>query len=92
MGLGLEEEKWRWAGRVARYDHKRWAIQAMLWQPKESPQAKGRRPEGQRKRWCDDIVQFMRSKGMDVDQWSWRHHAANQQLWESLENEFCVTV
>ena len=34
----------------------------------------------------------MKSKGFDVDQSNWVHHAADQQLWNSLENEFCLTV
>ena len=80
---------WRWAARVAAYSPTRWAWKAMSWQPEMSPRAKGRLPQGQRKRWCDDIVHFLRTKGISTDAETWMQHAADESLWAQLEEEFC---
>ena len=52
--------KWRWAQRVATHSHLRWTRLAAAWEPEvHDNRTAQRRHGGQRKRWCDDISQFI---------------------------------
>jgi len=86
--LGLESwvatcrrRKFRWAGRLASSDNETWAFRTLM---REPPSAKRmqRRP---RRRWLDDITEFVVAKGYSIP---WHVLACNTELWHKLEEEF----
>ena len=81
---------WQWAGRAARFDKTRWAWRALIWQPSTSLRAKGRRPAGLRKRWSDDIVHFLKAKGLETCHANWFQCAVGADQWQAWEEEFCT--
>ena len=62
-------EKWKWAGHVARLNDNRWTKRITVWQPKYGKRSRGR----QVKRWRDDIVQM---KGI-----TWGRDAGQRDDW-----------
>ena len=86
--LGLEgwvttcgREKFRWAGRLAALDHETWAFRTLQWEPALATR-KQRRP---RRRWIDDIVEFLRVHHFESP---WHELACDAELWRSLEDGF----
>ena len=65
-------QAWKWAGHVTRMTDNRWTVRALCWSPP------GTRAVGRpRKRWTDDIEDFMYSKASGLDEkrlrFMWRH-------------------
>ena len=78
---------WTWAARVASYDDFRWARRALEWCPATtSPLC--RRQARPRKRWDQDIVDFLVSTGYDTAATTWIHVAQDSKLWTSLADQF----
>jgi hypothetical protein len=69
------EQKWRWAGNVARFDDNRWSKISEGWEPK-SKRHRGRPA----KRWKDDIV--------EVGSIFWRKKAQRRENWKNMETAF----
>jgi hypothetical protein len=60
------QKSWRMASRVAEHDPTRWTWRALHWQPGENPRQRGQRQQGgQRKRWEDDFVKFLKQNSPD---------------------------
>ena len=64
-------QKWKWAGHVARMHDNRWTQRVTDWQPRNGKRSRGR----QTRRWRDDIVQ---QKGM-----AWSRAAKDRERWRT---------
>ena len=51
----IKQDKWRWAGHVAKRNDHRWTIRLTEWQPREGKRRRGR----QKRRWRDDITAYI---------------------------------
>ena len=88
--------QWRWAQRVAQQSHDRWSWLAAGWDPTVHDKRTCNRQQARpRKRWSDDITQFLQpwyhtatethDNNHNLD---WRDLATDTQLWKSLEDNF----
>ena len=85
----FHKRKWRWAGRVATQPHHSWARLAAAWEPDiHDPRAARRRHGGQRKRWSDDITEFLQKALVGSTPDTWLQSATNSKFWADLENDF----
>ena len=83
------KRKWRWAGRIATQSRQRWTRLAAAWDPDAHDLRQARRRHGgQRKRWSDDITQFLQSITDGDNNTNWVELATNTVFWHSLENDF----
>ncbi len=55
--------KWRWAQRISTQDRQRWSRLVIDWEPQYSSDQRGARQRGHpRKRWADDLHQYLQYK------------------------------
>jgi len=79
----------RWAGRKASQSRQRWTRLAAAWNPDtHDPRKACRRHGGQRKRWSDDITQFLHDTTAGDTTINWVELATDIIFWQSLENDF----
>ena len=81
---------WRWAQRVATADSIRWMWKIDRWDAELDAASRGRPAHRPVKRWTDDIVAFLNSKGIEVSPNSWRDVASDSAVWHDLEATFCL--
>ncbi|CAK0873910.1 unnamed protein product, partial [Prorocentrum cordatum] len=79
---------WKFAARIANMPSDRWAVKAVNWIPELDPRARGRLPGRPRKRWADDVVNFLRDAGYDAPGGDWISLACNVELWMILQDGF----
>ena len=80
---------WRFAARVSLLPADRWACKAASWDPDDHVRRKGRKPHRPKKRWCDDICEFLRSRGVAATPQNWQEFARDRLSWQQWEAEFC---
>ena len=81
--------KWRWAAKVMEEGSDKWTKLATQWQPwLHTTRPAGRRQARPKRRWEQDFIDFLSSRGvMEVGQ-TWRELACNAEAWRSFEDEF----
>jgi len=72
----VKQQKWRWAGHVARMNYNRWTKRLTDWYPKNDKQGRKRLDT----RWKDEIEWFA---GV-----AWQRIAQDRQLWKELRKAF----
>ena len=73
--VAIKEQKWRWAGHVARRDDNRWNKRLTDWTPRE-----GRRDRRPDRRWWDEI-----EKNAEA---TWQQLAKSRDYWKGLREAF----
>ena len=80
------KRQWRWAGKLLHKSHHKWSYRVLLWDPPADCGNGGRRMRARpRKRWEDDLKQFLKSIGKDG---SWEEVATLLEEWRALEGQF----
>ena len=74
--VAIQEQKWRWAGHVARRDDNRWNKRLTDWTPRESKRDR-RRPD---RRWRDEIEKAAGA--------TWQQLARSRESWKRLREAF----
>lgn len=74
--VAIEQQKWRWAGHIARMEQFKWTRRLMEWRPWENRRGRGRPPM----RWVDDISKIAGPNWMKV--------ARSRQKWKDLEEAY----
>ena len=72
----IKEQKWRWAGHVARREDNRWSKRLTDWTPRDGKRSR-KRPD---KRWRDEIVKFAGT--------TWQRQAQSPKSWKRLGEAF----
>ena len=74
--VAIMEQKWRWAGHVARRDDNRWNKRLTDWTPREGKRDR-RRPD---RRWRDEIEKAAGT--------TWQQLARSRESWKRLREAF----
>ena len=72
----IKEQKWRWAGHIARREDDRWTKRLVEWIPRGHKRSR-KRPD---KRWRDEIVEFAGK--------TWHRKAQSRSSWKELGKAF----
>ena len=79
--------KWRWASRIASQPKDRWSRLACTWKPDLDNRRRAyRQVDRPRKRWDDEIQQFLQSAQPQPTHWL--DAATDSELWKLLETKF----
>ena len=73
----IKSVKWKWAGHLTRVKDNRWTKRLTEWQPRTGKRRRGR----QKKRWRDDITDYMGTS-------TWTRTAMTRQKWKMLKEGF----
>ena len=83
-------KKWKWAQRVANQPSDRWSKLALQWQPDLNIAQRGQRAPGHpRKRWSDDITEFLAAVHVEGAK-EWTAWALDQNFWSMMETSFAT--
>ena len=80
------QQKWRWAGHIARRSDERWSAKILDWELEA-----GRRGVGHpRMRWEDSINEFLQAHLVDegYTNGEWRIYAQDREAWTALEEQY----
>ena len=73
----IKTSKWKWAGHLIRSQDDRWTKRLTEWQPRVGKRRRGR----QKRRWRDDITDYMGSA-------AWTRTAQTRHRWKTLKEAF----
>eukprot|EP00973_Karenia_brevis_P015702 2148627-Karenia_brevis.AAC.1 len=81
--------QWGWAHKLVTHLANHWAGIAIKWTPEAQGRnrAKGRSAGRPKKRWADDIQQYLTNSGYG----DWMDVAQDKEQWDNLEDEFVKT-
>ena len=81
------KRQWQWAGRLVSKDAGKWSAVTTRWQPLlHSSAPRGRAPGRPKKRWDQDMVDFLAQHAGPGD--SWQERARDEADWKSLTPSF----
>jgi hypothetical protein len=83
--------RWRWAAGIAKHEARRWTHRILVWQPEMTTgtsKVRTRKAGHPRKRWSDDITQFLLSKDFAIVHSNWWTLALHAESWSSVEKGF----
>ena len=79
--------KWQWALQVTNHPSSRWTKKVASWEPQlHSTRTQRRKQAHPRRRWNDDIQQFLQQNGIVAQ--SWVQVATDNDKWTTLEQEY----
>ena len=82
------KRQWMWAGKLATKCAEKWSAVATQWEPLvHSSQPRGRAQARPRKRWEQDLVDFLAAEEPDSDE-SWYVRAQDEHSWSQLADRF----
>ena len=84
--------QWAWAGKLFTKDETKWSAIATRWQPLlHTRSQKGRQQGRPRKRWDQDIENYLKSKYPDKDD-DWKVQANYEKQWQEDSDHFVSTM